>query len=200
MLPAGRAAYHRDVDASFDRIVTERLVLRRFEATDAPAFARYRSIPGVARYQSWDAPYPIERAQALVDWLHERHPDEPGMWYQLAIALRTDPERLVGDCGFRSRVDEPLVVDIGFTLDPSVQGRGYGTEAGAALVRYLIEDRGKHKICADCDTRNDASWRLLERLGFRREGELRESFQDHGTWAGEYLYGLLASEWRDSRA
>jgi len=48
---------------------------------------------------------------------------------------------------------------------------------------------------ADCDTRNEASWRLLERLGFRREGELRETFRDGGAWASEYVYGRLATDW-----
>jgi RimJ/RimL family protein N-acetyltransferase len=80
-----------------------------------------------------------------------------------------------------------------------VQGRGYGSEAVGALVRYLFAERGKHKVCADCDTRNAASWRLLERLGFRREGELRESFRDGSTWADDYVYGLLASEWAARR-
>lgn len=184
------------VDATFDRLLTARLVLRRFVPADANAFARYRSIPEIARFQSWDAPYPVERARAFVDWMSEHHPDEPGEWYQLAIATREDPAAIIGDCVMRPRADEPLVTDIGFTLDPSAQGRGYATEAVGALLRYLFEDRGKHKVCADCDTRNDASWRLLERLGFRREGELRESYRDGGAWAGEYLYGLLAAEWR----
>ena len=183
------------MDATFERLVTPRLVIRRFAATDAEAFARYRSLPEVARYQSWDAPYPVERARAFVDWMAEHHPDEPGEWYQLAIATRAAPASLVGDCVLRPRAEEPLVADIGFTLDPAAQGRGFATEAVGALLRYLFEDRGKHKVCAECDTRNEASWRLLERLGFRREGELRESFHDGPAWASEYLYGLLAEEW-----
>jgi RimJ/RimL family protein N-acetyltransferase len=187
------------VDASFDRLRTPRLILRRFTPADAGPFAAYRSIPAVARFQGWDAPYPEERAAAFIAWLAEHHPDEPGEWYQLAIAEREDPDRLIGDCGMRPHADEPEVVDVGFTLHPAVQGRGYATEAVGELLRYLFEDRGKHKVCADCDTRNDASWRLMERLGFEREGTLRHSFRDGGAWADEYLYGLLESDWRDRR-
>lgn len=193
-------AYHPRVDAAFDRLLTARLVLRRFTATDIEPFAAYRSLPAVARYQSWDTPYPVERARAFVDWLADRHPDEPGEWFQLAIATRDDPAAIIGDCSLRPHPDEPLVADVGFTLDPAAQGRGYATEAVGELVRYLFEERGKHKVCADCDTRNGASWRLLERLGFRREAELRESFRDGATWADEYLYGLLAREWRARRS
>src|SRR6478735_3462868 len=88
--------YHRRVDDSFDCLLTDRLVLRRFAALDAARFAAYRSEPDVARYQSWDAPYPVERAEAFIGWLAGRHPDEPGEWYQVAIAERSTPEVLDG--------------------------------------------------------------------------------------------------------
>jgi aminoglycoside 6'-N-acetyltransferase len=193
------AAYDPSVDTAFDRLLTPRLVLRRFSAADADRFAAYRSVPDVARYQSWDAPYPLERAQTMIEWLGEHHPDEPGEWYQVAIAEREAPDVLVGDCGFRPRVEEPLVVDKGFTLGPAAQGRGYATEAVGELLRYLFQDRSKHKVCADCDTRNDPSWRLLERLGFSREGTLRGGYRDGDEWSDEHLYGLLADTWRDRR-
>jgi RimJ/RimL family protein N-acetyltransferase len=184
------------VDASFDRLWTPRLVIRRFTGTDAVAFSAYRSIPEVARYQSWTPPYPLERAEAFIAWLDANHPDIAGDWYQLAVAEREAPETIVGDVGFRARADEPAIVDIGFTLGPSAQGRGYATEAVGEVVRYLFEDRGKHKVCADCDTRNHRSWRLMERLGLRREGTLRESFRDGEGWASEHLYGLVEADWR----
>ena len=180
------------------RLQTQRLVVRRFVAADAAAFARYRSVQEVARYQGWTAPYPLEAAQAFLAWLSVHHPDEPGEWFQLAIATRDDPDLIVGDCGFRARADEPGIADIGFTLAPEAQGRGYATEGVGAVVRYLFEARGKHKLCADCDTRNERSWRLLARLGFRREGELRESYRDGDGWASEYLYGVTADAWRNN--
>lgn len=187
------------MDDTFDGLLTERLILRRFTAGDAARFAAYRSEPEIARYQSWDAPYPVERAEAFIGWLAGHHPDEPGAWYQLAIADRSAPDILLGDCGFRSRLDDPALVDIGFTLSPESQGRGFATEAVGELLRYLFEDRVKHKVCADCDTRNLGSWRLLERLGFEREGTLRESYREGPEWADEYLYGLLARDWRGRR-
>jgi RimJ/RimL family protein N-acetyltransferase len=185
------------MDAGFDRLETERLVLRRFTAADAAAFARYRSVPEVARYQSWDAPYPIERARAFVEWMTSHHPDEPGEWYQLAIATRDDPGVLIGDCAFQPREAEPVIADIGYTLSPEAQGRGYATEAIGELLRYLFADRAKHKVVADCDTRNTGSWRLLERLGFTREAEFRAAFRDGDGWGDDYVYGLLVGDWRE---
>ena len=143
------------MDDAFDRLLTQRLVIRRFRSSDAEAFARYRSIPEVARYQSWEAPYSLDRARSFVGWMESHYPDERGEWYQLAIATRDDPDALIGDCAFQARAAEPLIADIGYSLDPAVQGRGYGTEAITELVRYLFEDRTKHKVCADCDVRNE---------------------------------------------
>ena len=56
------------------------------------------------------------------------------------------PRMLIGDCAFQARASEPSIVDIGYTLSPSGQGQGYATEAVAELLRYLFEDRGKHKV------------------------------------------------------
>jgi aminoglycoside 6'-N-acetyltransferase len=193
--PTTIRSHNAAVDTEFDRLLTRRLVIRRFTPGDAQAFARYRSVPEVARYQSWDAPYSMDRANAFVEWMGSHHPDEPGEWYQLAIATRDDPGALIGDCAFQPRATEPGIVDIGYTLSSEAQGHGYATEAIAALVRYLFDDRGKHKVAADCDTRNEASWRLLERLGFTREATFRAAFRDGDGWGDAYVYGLLADEW-----
>ena len=69
--------YHRGVDVDFDRLLTRRLLIRRFIPSDAPSFARYRSIPEVARYQSWDAPYPLEQARPSSAGSRTRIPTSP---------------------------------------------------------------------------------------------------------------------------
>jgi aminoglycoside 6'-N-acetyltransferase len=187
------------MDTGFERLTTPRLVIRRFIAADAEAFAAYRSVPDVARFQSWDAPYPIERAREFIAWLEGHHPDEPGEWYQLAIGLAERPDALIGDLALHPHADEPGVVDIGFTLAPGAQGRGYAAEAVTALLGYLFEHRGKHRVAADCDTRNERSAALLRRAGFREEGVLRECFRDGGAWADLRLFAFLAGDWRAPR-
>jgi aminoglycoside 6'-N-acetyltransferase len=187
------------MDTGFDGLTTPRLVIRRFVPSDVEAFTAYRSVPDVARFQSWEAPYPVERAREFVAWLVDHHPDEPGEWFQLAIAFADDPAALLGDLALHAHADEPAVVDIGFTLAPGAQGRGYGSEAVAALLEYLFAARGKHRVAADCDTRNERSAALLRRAGFREEGVLRECFRDGETWADLRLFALLAGEWRAGR-
>src|SRR5262249_9462127 len=70
---------------------------RRFRPADVPEFVAYRSRAEVARFQSWDAPYPREEGERFVRQLMKEHPDTPGEWFQFAVALRP-AGRLIGDC------------------------------------------------------------------------------------------------------
>lgn len=168
-------------------ITTERLVIRRFRAEDAAAFSAYRSDPEVARYQGWDAPYAIEDARAAVDAFAKGDPATPG-WFQYAIDLGGE---LIGDIGVNLH-DNRMQADLGFTLAPAYQGKGYAAEAVGALLRHLFVAQGLHRVSAECDARNGASARLLKRLGFQQEG-LRPAYTwAKGEWTDDLLFGLLA--------
>jgi aminoglycoside 6'-N-acetyltransferase len=125
-------------------------------------------------------------------------PGTPGAWYQLATCLRDTGEQ-VGDCAFRVLPDEPKQGEIGFTLARPYQGRGYATEAVGGLLGHLFGALELHRVRAICDVENPASARVLERLGFRREGQFRENTWFKGRWSSEYLYAMLGSEWGSRR-
>jgi len=181
-------------DPDFTELTSERLTLRRFRPDDVGIFVAYRSDPQVARYQGWDAPYPREAAERLIGDLLARHPDTPGQWFQFAVTLRATGE-LIGDLGSSTDAQDERQAEIGFTLRPGFTGRGYATEAVRLLVGYLFTVRGKHRVRADCDPRNTASAAVLERIGMRREGWLRESTWDKGEWTDDLLYAVLDREW-----
>ncbi|MGE5134935.1 MAG: GNAT family N-acetyltransferase, partial [Gemmatimonadota bacterium] len=90
----------------------------------------------------------------------------------------------------------PRQCEIGFTIAPEYQGRGYATEATRLLAGYLFAERGKHRVSARCDPRNTASAAVLARLGMRLEGHLRESTWAKGEWTDDLLYAVLDREWR----
>ena len=184
-------------DTGFTGLRTARLLVRRFRPDDAATFAAYRSDPDVARYQSWDAPYPLAQAQELVDEAAGRHPDTPGEWCQLAIEDAAG--RHVGDVAVHVHADDPRLATIGFTLAAEAQGLGYGTEAVTAVLDYLFLVRGKHRVAAECDARNVRSAALLERVGMRREAHHRSSAWWKGEWTDEYRYAVLAQEWAARR-
>ncbi len=173
-------------------IVTERLALRRFRASDAATLSEYRSDPAVARYQSWTAPYPLAQAEATVATLATGDPGRPG-WFQYAIERTADHTHL-GDVGVLLH-DNLRQAEIGFTLAAQHHGRGYATEAVRAVLDHLFHVQRLHKVSAECDARNAASARLLERAGFTREGLRRSHTWIKEEWTDDLLYGLLATEW-----
>jgi RimJ/RimL family protein N-acetyltransferase len=181
-------------DEGFTTLAGRRVALRRFDLGDLAEFVAYRSSARVARFQSWDAPYPREEGERLIRQMMRRHPDTAGQWFQFAVMLRPAGP-LIGDCAAVPHADDPRQCEIGFTIASRYQGHGYATEATRLLVGYLFAGRGKHKITASCDARNTASAALLERLGMRREGHLRESTWAKGEWTDDLLYGLLHDEW-----
>jgi RimJ/RimL family protein N-acetyltransferase len=181
-------------DKNFDRLAGARVELRRFTEADLDAFVAYRSIPDVALYQSWEAPYPAEAGAAFIQEMLAQDPDTPGEWFQFAIGLSETGE-LIGDCAACPDADDPRQVEIGFTLSPEHQGHGYATEAARLLLGYLFGLRGKHRVSGECDARNAASARVLERLGMRQEGHLRESTWAKGEWTDDLVYAILDRDW-----
>lgn len=182
-------------DTHFTEIVSERVVLRRFRMDDLQTLVAYRSIPEVARFQGWESPYTQAEGEDMISRMMGRHPDTPGEWFQFAVALRSNGN-LIGECGAKTLDEDSRQAEMGYTLAPAHQGRGYATEAAAALLGYLFATRGKHRVIAYCDPRNAASERVLRRLGMRREGHMIESTWANGEWTDDLLYALLDREWR----
>lgn len=181
-------------DDKFTERKGERVTLRRLKLADVDPFVAYRSDPEVARYQSWDAPYPMAHGERLIQAMRRLNPDTPGQWFQFAVILSSTGE-LVGDCGTKSDGADPRQAEIGYTIARRQRGRGYGIDAVRTLLGYLFDDRDKHRVTASCDPRNTASIRLLERIGMRREGHMRESAWFKGEWADDLLFAMLHREW-----
>jgi aminoglycoside 6'-N-acetyltransferase len=172
-------------------IRTGRLVVRRFKAGDADAFAAYRSDPEVARYQSWDAPVSSADAARYMADFAAAEEGVPG-WFQYAVALRGNGT-LIGDVAVCLH-DNGMQAELGFTLATAHQGKGYATEAARCVLDRLF-GAGLHRVSAECDARNTASARLLERLRFRGEGCRRRHTWIKGEWTDDLLFGLLADDW-----
>jgi len=183
------------IDSGFDQLSSPRLTIRRFRASDAEALAAYRADPEVARYQAWESAS-LEEAHAFIESLATRHPGQPG-WFQFAFGLEPSGQ-LIGDCGLRRARGEPGQAELGFTLARAHQGQGYAAEAVSRVLTYAFETLLLHRVFGVTDERNRASQRLLERLGFRREGRFIEASWFKGAWATELSYAVLRTEWRRS--
>ncbi len=184
-------------DTTFERLTSARLVLRRFHATDIETFVRYRADPAVTRFQSWED-FSAADGQEFFAWISTQHPDTSGEWFQFAIELAATGA-MIGDCALHALADEPQEVEIGFTLAPSHQGRGYATEAVACLLDHVFGPLAKERATAITDARNAASIAVLERLGFVRDPAPREPVILKGEACDEYLYNLRREAWPAQR-
>jgi aminoglycoside 6'-N-acetyltransferase len=178
-------------------LVTERLVLRRFIDGDAPALAAYRNDPDVARYQSWER-CSLAEAKAMITEFKHRPFGNPGEWIQLAIALRAT-DHLIGDVAMKLQHHDPRQAVVGFTIARNHQRRGYAREILMAIYGHFFTVMGLHRISADCDPRNAASWGLMESLGMRREAHHLKNLWFKGEWGDEYIYAILHEEWMRRR-
>ena len=177
------------------RMETARLVLRRFEIDDVPDLIQLLSSadPMIRRVigvdPTADAIHGYWGAMRLLSAFSDPE------WYSLLIELRSD-SRVVGTIGYGVQVIDPAHKQgsIGWSLHPEVRGQGLVTEVGLALLEFLFCELGLHRVSARTGADNRASWRVMERLGMRREAYYRESHTLDGEWRDEVVYALLAGE------
>lgn len=180
-------------------IVTPRLRLRAFTCEDVDAVHAYRRLPEVARYLV-DGPLSRETCVMAVQMrVHQTRLDEPEDRLVLAVERKADA-RMIGELVLILHDLTSGQGELGYVLGPDWQGRGYATEAAAALLAWAFEDFGFHRVHARCDAANIPSWRLMERLGMRREAHFRDHALIKGRWQEELVYAILAREWFAGRA
>ena len=178
-------------------IRTDRLLLRPWRLDESDTFHRLRGDPEVARflYQR-----PLSRAEADTALAAQCSTiTEPGQWMNVAVEVAATGE-VAGDVGLCWLSAGDRQAEIGYTFSPDHHGRGYATEAAAALVDLAFTGLGAHRVVGHLDARNTASAAVLERLGMRREAHFVENEWVKGEWTDDVVYALLASEWPARRS
>jgi RimJ/RimL family protein N-acetyltransferase len=189
----------QDLSAVAWPVRTERLSLRPATADDLPALFEFRRIPEVAQ---WLPTLPTDR-DAFVERLSD--PD------RLAVTLVLELDgRVIGDLYLSlgspwaqaevADLAENTQAEIGWVVSPDHSGRGHATEAARGLLRICFEDLGLRRVRALCFADNTASWRIMEKIGMRREEyNVADSLHRSGRWLDGLGYALLADEWRAAR-
>jgi [ribosomal protein S5]-alanine N-acetyltransferase len=172
---------------------TERLRLRWIEDDDAPGVLAMRADPQVMRYAT-SAPW-TDIAQANESIARAREARLAGTAVRFTIELKDCPG-LIGDCTLFDFHEMNRRAEIGYMLIREHWGRGYMNEALCALLVYAFETLDLNRIEADVDPRNTASIKSLERMGFKREGTMRERWIVNGEVCDTAFFGLLHSEWK----
>lgn len=177
---------------------TDRLVLRPAATGDADATWQFRRREDVSRW--------LTRASATPDE-HRTWFEAPGNLAQTLVIERSgtvigDLMVKIEDAWAQAEIIERshgVQAELGWVLHPEHAGHGFATEAIRELLRLCFKDLGLRRVTATCFAANDASWRLMERVGMRREFyTVRDSLHRSGEWLDCIGYALLADEWRSS--
>jgi RimJ/RimL family protein N-acetyltransferase len=173
---------------------TERLLIRPALVRDAEATFAYRRLEQVAQ---WMTNLPDDE---------EKHARSFLAGIDATLIVERDEKVVgdlyvsVGDAWSQGEVKDRAAgvqAEIGWCFDPAYQGLGYAKEASAALLRIAFEGLGLRRVYALCFAANEPSWRLMERLGMRREEHnVRDSLHRSGEWLDGLGYALLAEEWQ----
>jgi [ribosomal protein S5]-alanine N-acetyltransferase len=174
---------------------TDRLVLRAFEDTAADAHALFalHSNAHVLRY--WDSLPWREPARAEKFIAGCRQMAQEGSGARLAVE-RVSDGAFLGWCSLSRWNPEYRSAALGYCYGVAAWGHGYATEAARAVLAWAFRTLDLNRVQAETDTRNVASARVLEKLGFLREGTLREDCVVDGDVSDSWVYGLLRREWR----
>lgn len=167
---------------------TERLLLRRYQEEDLQDLFEYLSDQEVVKYEPYQ-PLTLEEAKENLKW---RISTEE----MVAVELKAS-HKLIGNVYLGKRDFEAL--ELGYVFHRNYWGNGYAEESCRALMKQAFAD-GIHRIYAECDPDNERSWKLLERLGFRREAHFRENVyfwkdeEGRAIWKDTYVYAKLKGD------
>lgn len=166
--------------------------LRKFKKSDWQDIFEYLSDEEVVKFEPYEV-YTKEESKICAE---ERANSE--MFY----AIEVEDYKVIGNV-YLSQYgpDHFRTWIIGYVLNSKYWGKGYASEAVQELLRLLFDERNAHRVIARCNTKNISSWKLLERNGFRREGEYKKNAyfskdaSGNPNWHNAYVYSMLEEEW-----
>jgi ribosomal-protein-alanine N-acetyltransferase len=172
-------------------LTTERLVLRAYTLADVPAMYRLINTREIA-YNTLRIPHPYPEEEAE-RWIATHEESRKKGDYAFAIVLRESKD-LVGTVGLHSKPENDSA-EIGYWIGVPYWGQGYATEAAAAMMRFGFETLSLNRIYANHFARNPASGRVLEKIGMRHEGTLRQHLKKWDEYIDLECYGIVRSDW-----
>jgi len=173
-------------------ISTERLLIRNMKTDDLDDFLVYRSNPEIVKFQSFSV-MDRDKAETFINDQKDRLFGNPGEWTQFSIAI-SESGKMIGDCAIKLDAFDTRVAEIGMTISHLHQKQGFAREALYGIIGFLFSIPNFHRIVELVDTNNEASIKMLESCGFRREGHFLKSYDDDGTWSDEYQYAMLRDD------
>lgn len=175
-------------------LATKRLLLREFVMTDFADVFAYESDPEVVQYVSY-GPYSEEECRKDLSW-HIAHQQDPQRrFYYMAMGLASE-NRVIGFCGLKFREGYRLEAELSYAMNRHYWGQGYMSEAVEAIVNYAFTSLRVHRVFGGCCPENIGSARVMQKIGMKQEGHLRENAHFKGRWWDTLIFGVLEHEWK----
>lgn len=175
---------------------TERLQLRAQRISDAEAMYEIYSDAETMKYWSSEPMKGLDEAQKYVAQdLDAVNQGRAVIW----SITEKNRDVAIGKCILFQFSESNRRAEVGYVLNRQYWGRGIMSEAMAAVIEYAFGDAGLHRLEADTDPDNAGSLKMLERLGFQREGLFRDRWFVYGVWQDSVMLGLLKTEWEKSK-
>ncbi|AKA37743.1 GNAT family N-acetyltransferase [Yersinia ruckeri] len=175
----------------FPQLKTQRCFLRKIRPTDIHQVFAALSHPAVIAHYGV-AYASLESTQIQMDWFNNIYAQKSGIWW--GICTEGNDQKMVGACGFNEWKHDFRSLELGYWLLPEYWGNGLMTECVHAIINYAYQERQIHRIEAVVEPENCASWRLLEKCGFRHEGTRRECEIKNGHFISLKIYSRLATD------
>ncbi|MFC3079540.1 GNAT family N-acetyltransferase [Phenylobacterium terrae] len=172
---------------------TERLILRDFREDDFDDIHAYAVDPDVVRYMDW-GPNTPEVTREYLGRALAGQAERPPHAVNVAVELAAEG-RVIGSMRLEVKDAANRTADIGYSIHRPYWGQGLVAEGARRLLAIAFEDMKLHRVWATCDARNRGSWRVMEKLGMRREGVLKKANLRRDGWQDTLLYAVLAEEW-----
>ncbi len=173
-------------------LATPRLRLRQFRADDVDAMHACFADPEAMRF--WNQPTYTKRIET--ERSVRSFVDCTPSYYRFWAVADAGTDRCLGLVNYHDGHIRSRRASIGYMIDPALHRQGIATEAVTAMLDFCVSELGLHRLQAFIHPDNRASIRLIEKLGFRREGLLRDNLRVGEVWRDDLLYALLAAEWR----
>lgn len=175
-------------------LTTARLQLRNYRTEDWERVHIYGADPGFSKYEMW-GPNNVDDTHKFVAEMVAQTQSKPRYKYDLAVCLKA-ADLLIGGCGIRRETELSQVANLGWAINPEFQNMGYATEAARALIEFGFLKLDLALIYATCDTRNTASYKVMEKLGMKRVGVIKGTKEVKGYIRDSYRYELLPGNQR----
>lgn len=169
------------------RLETTRLLIRPFIAGDLPSVYEYLSNPAVMKFIP-EGVFTEEQTKEFI----EANMGETAE--KFAVILKED-NCLIGHIAYHPWF-MTQTYELGWVFNPRYHNKGYASEAAAAFIKYGFDTQNLHRIIATCQPQNPPSYRVMEKIGMRREGEFRQCiYRENGEWWDELFYAVLKEDW-----